>query len=816
MPGRDGWQAFVVSVVCGMLVVSAGILGPPGRTSPGASFVRGAVAATARSAGSFVGTLSLINNTLLPGNVAFANVQYPLAMAIDDARRTGYVVGDTYGPGTLARINLTTLAFEGAIPFRAPMYADRSQAGIAYDPANDHAYVTDTYGGSVTVFDVGARQIVKEIPLGIGTWPLGVAYDPANGHVYVANSWKDRVTVIDTATDTIAKNITVGSSPNQIAFDSVNHYLYVTNYDSSTISVIDGATDAVVTTIGGLGSMGNPRAIAFDAANGKLYVTQPQAGSVSVIDGATNQVVGTVALGRVWSMLGIAYNPANKDVYVTAAYGTAGLAWLGKVFVIDGATDTVVGEVPVGDDPAMPAVDPTTGDVFVPNTSGENVTVIQGATNTVVANISVGTIPTWGAYDSVNRRVYLSNNGGKSLFTIDAVTHRVLRETFLGIGSLPYGVAYDPANGDVYVVDPAGYSVIVVNGSTGLEVTRIPVGHDGWPEKIAYNPVNGHLYVTDNRGNAVIVIDGATNRILGNVSVGSQPLGLAVDDANGRVYVLNTFSGNVSVIDGETSRVVATVDLATHSLSGGIAYDSAHGRVYVPVGGNVTVIDAATNQVVGAVPLGPGASALEIAYNAANGYLYVTSLWGNVTVIDTSDNAVLGTLSVGHQQLPYDAIPASTYVYVTDSGSGAVSVIAMGGPAIASFTASPSTITLGSNVTLTVAATSEEGALSYAYVGLPRGCSSANATTLTCTPTETGAFWVTVAVTDTAARSVTASTALSVNPVPATNLGLPLSTAYAIFGAVAVVAVVCVVLAIRWMRRKRGTPPGAAPPPAPP
>jgi YVTN family beta-propeller protein len=47
---------------------------------------------------------------------------------------------------------------------------------------------------------------------------------------------------------------------------------------------------------------------------------------------------------------------------------------------------------------------------------------------------------------------------------------------------------------------------------------------------------------------AVTVINGAANAVVGNVTVGAGPYGVAFDPANGYLYVANYFSGMVSVI----------------------------------------------------------------------------------------------------------------------------------------------------------------------------------------------------------------------------------------------------------------------------
>jgi 40-residue YVTN family beta-propeller repeat len=48
------------------------------------------------------------------------------------------------------------------------------------------------------------------------------------------------------------------------------------------------------------------------------------------------------------------------------------------------------------------------------------------------------------------------------------------------------------------------------------------------PCGIAYDPSNGYLYVTDTGSDSVSVINGATNTVIANITVGSEPVGVAV------------------------------------------------------------------------------------------------------------------------------------------------------------------------------------------------------------------------------------------------------------------------------------------------
>jgi hypothetical protein len=72
----------------------------------------------------------------------------------------------------------------------------------------------------------------------------------------------------------------------------------------------------------------------------------------------------------------------------------------------------------------------------------------------------------------------------------------------------------------------------------------------------------------------------------------------------------------------------------------------------------------------------------------------------------------------------------------------------------------------GSSFTLEVRTLPHSGSLLYQYGGLPSGCASANAPTLTCTAESPGLFAIEVKVTDSAGLVLTLHTMVTVNPRP--------------------------------------------------
>ena len=87
----------------------------------------------------------------------------------------------------------------------------------------------------------------------------------------------------------------------------------------------------------------------------------------------------------------IVNNAANNYIYVTSAGSN-------RVSVINGTTNTVVENIPVGLGPNGITHDQSKGNVYVANSMNETISVIDGLTNYVTDTIALGTNNTPNGY----------------------------------------------------------------------------------------------------------------------------------------------------------------------------------------------------------------------------------------------------------------------------------------------------------------------------------------------------------------------------------------------------------------------------------
>jgi YVTN family beta-propeller protein len=302
--------------------------------------------------------------------------------------------------------------------------------------------------------------------------------------------------------------------------------------------------------------------------------------------GGGGGAIATIPVGH--EPVGVAVNSLTDMAYVATRADNA-------VTVINGLT--VVDTVPVGTYDRQLAVNPVTNKVYVTNFLSSNVSVIDGSTDRVIATIPVGPQPFGVGVNPVTNKIYVSSLRMNSVSVIDGSTDKVV-DRIPTRQSGAYHIGVNTRTDMVYVVDVGccqnfGHSVTVIDGATDKVVAIVDIGHKVNPQTLAVDEANNKVYVGDAcsgeartfpeclsaPGNIVSVIDGASNTLVGQISVGTLPFGLAADNERNIIYVPNLFDNTVSVIDGATDSVIDTVPVGT--LPAGAGVNTSTNRVYV-------------------------------------------------------------------------------------------------------------------------------------------------------------------------------------------------------------------------------------------
>jgi YVTN family beta-propeller protein len=169
----------------------------------------------------------------------------------------------------------------------------------------------------------------------------------------------------------------------------------------------------------------------------------------------------------------------------------------------------------------------------------------------VTATIAAGAEPDAVAVDPTTHTLYVGNISPGTVTVINEAT-RTVTATITGVDS-PWAIAVDPRTDAVYVIS-FDADVVAIDGATrAVTATIYPPGYG--PLALAVDSTAGTVYVTDEeavegRANpgSVSVISEATNTVIGTITDGGGPEGVAVDSCRHAAYVANDGNGTVSVI----------------------------------------------------------------------------------------------------------------------------------------------------------------------------------------------------------------------------------------------------------------------------
>lgn len=174
---------------------------------------------------------------------------------------------------------------------------------------------------------------------------------------------------------------------------------------------------------------------------------------------------------------------------------------------------------------------------------------------------------------AVGNETYFHLSGGKltggqgRLFTIDLGSGKVVRSA--PAGGFPFdAVAPEsgPGKGRVYVSAERDDEVLCFDGNTGKPRAKIRVGRN--PSYLRLSPDERHLYVSNSSSDSLTDIDLASNDVRRTISLrpeaqgnlpGATPLGMCIDLAGKRIYVALADLNAVAVVDATVGKVVGFI-----------------------------------------------------------------------------------------------------------------------------------------------------------------------------------------------------------------------------------------------------------------
>jgi YVTN family beta-propeller protein len=284
--------------------------------------------------------------------------------------------------------------------------------------------------------------------------------------------------------------------------------------------------------------------------------------------------------------------------------------------------------------PARPRTDPPT------TTSATSTTLPPPGTNIYAADAAGNLAP---ATRGVPYRVYVPESAGSSVDVIDPTTYQVIDRYHTGQNVQHVVPSWDLST--LYATNDAGNSLTPINPVTGKPAgPNLPVTD---PYNMYFTTDGRYAIVVEEARQTLAFRDPHTFAVVKEVPVDCKGVDHADFSADGSFAIFSCeFSGKMVKIDMATQSVAGYLSIPGSSPQD-VKLDSA-GRIFYVADmnrGGVYLVDAASFTVVGFIPTGKDAHGLYVSRDSKD--LYVTNRGsGSITVIDLASRRPVATWTI--------------------------------------------------------------------------------------------------------------------------------------------------------------------------
>jgi YVTN family beta-propeller protein len=483
--------------------------------------------------------------------------------------------------------------------------------------------------------------------------PNAVYYVPGSNYVYVAGD--DGVMVIDASTHARVARIDM-SAPMFMAVDARDNKIYMGEEES--LAVIDPVTHKVVSR---MWVGGSPCRLTYNSTANKVYcLASSGLDTLVVVDCSTDSVLASIWVGRnSYSRSGICCNPAGNKVYVSEYEE-------GEVAVIDGAGDSLLGTVYLGDCPAMPTYSPVSNKVYCADYEDEEVAVIDAGPDTLLKLIELDLSPVALGYNPVSNKVYCGDIAGR-IHIIGCDTDTVLASLDLAIDD-PKFFLFDSVDNRVFCFPDYYTSIPAISGSGDTLAGWVTFHGDVYdPDPACYNPLQNRLYIHGRSSADVGVVDAASCELVSALPMSFAPLLGCYIEPHDKLYCSDDQSGLIGVVNCSTDSLERRILTPAYCLRSPV-YSSGSDKLYYGAwlgnGCVLQAVDCAHDSFAAMLPLNFDA-APSIVYNPAVDRIYWAGNLGESTivVVDCASDSVVAEVPVGQNPCGLTCNPDSNRVY---------------------------------------------------------------------------------------------------------------------------------------------------------
>ncbi|MGA8276084.1 MAG: hypothetical protein WB852_07320 [Thermoplasmata archaeon] len=438
-------------------------------------------------------------------------------------------------------------------------YSDNACAGgwpMAYDATTDEIYLPQ--GGAecfpvwvglapIVVISGATHNETAAIGGGALSWAgTSLAYDSGNQEIVAASS--QEFSIVSPINHSVVRTFSdLVKCPAGIAVDPLNEELYLPDQCSDDLveaSVVNGSSGSHV--IAGL----EPSALAYDPSSSLLAIADQSTGNVTLLSTLNDSIRGTMT--AIPGADALCYNSVSENEYVAGIDGSAAVLIGGRFTPLAGLSWDMSSLL----NPPSLVCDPTNGATYLGLTDSSgygNVSIFSPnstVVTTTVPGLFSGLGPSLLSYDPTNHSVLAASWSSDAIVEINDTFNEVSSAQILpseadGVSALDV----DSANGrlfvSAYTENVSGLMAVysAANGSlTSSAIEPSPVSALGYDAPL--HAMFGALFDND----SVIVFNGTTSNSSMTISVGAEPVAIAVDNQTGSVFVANYASDSVTII----------------------------------------------------------------------------------------------------------------------------------------------------------------------------------------------------------------------------------------------------------------------------
>jgi DNA-binding beta-propeller fold protein YncE len=246
----------------------------------------------------------------------------------------------------------------------------------------------------------------------------------------------------------------------------------------------------------------------------------------------------------------------------------------------------------------------------------------------------------YASFDAARRRIYIAHGGEVLMLDVDG---GLLNTTF-AVGNHLHAIVPVPGSDVLVTTNSGDNSVRIIRAADGGLIKSLPVADDA--DGAVYDPSTGLVLVVNGEPGLLTLVDPVAGAVVGTIKVGDA-LEFAVVDGKGRAYVNVESTGEIAVVDIAKRSVVGRYRMTGCTRPTGLAYVEGDRLISACASNMAKILDGATGREIASLEIGPRPDA--VLYDPSRHLAFVpTGGDGALSVIaldGPADNSVIATAS---------------------------------------------------------------------------------------------------------------------------------------------------------------------------